>query len=116
MADAIWTGTPHPEEAWEWVKFLGSPACQNIIGEFAVVFPATPEATELAISTHAENGLDVSAYVDIATEEQTSLYPVTYHGSEVLSIIDAAIDRIFLGTEDIQPILEQANNEVRSLF
>jgi ABC-type glycerol-3-phosphate transport system substrate-binding protein len=30
LADSIWVGTQHPEEAWQWVKFLASPECQNI--------------------------------------------------------------------------------------
>ncbi len=116
VADAIWTGTDNPEEAWEWVKFMGSRECQDLIGQQAVVFPAIPESTTIAQETHARNGVDVSAYIDIATPDQTFLNPVTYHGSEGLSILNAAFDRIFLGTEDIQPILAEANEEVKSLF
>ena len=24
LADSIWSGTEHPEEAWEWVKYAAS--------------------------------------------------------------------------------------------
>jgi multiple sugar transport system substrate-binding protein len=116
VADAIWTGTDNPEEAWEWVKFLGSRECQDIIGGMGIVFPAIPESTAIAKEAHAANGMDVSAYVDIATPEQTFLNPVTYHGSEVLSIINPAFDRIFLGNDPIEPILSEANAQVKSLF
>jgi multiple sugar transport system substrate-binding protein len=116
VADAIWTGTDNPAEAWEWVKFLGSRECQDLIGQQAVVFPAIPESTAIAQETHQAKGVDVSAYVDIATPDQTFLNPVTYHGSEVLSIVNAAFDKIFLGTDDVAPILKQANDEVRALF
>ena len=52
----------------------------------------------------------------MATPDQTFLYPVTYHGSEVLSIINPALDRIFLGTEEIGPILKEANDQIKALY
>lgn len=33
LADSIWSGSENQDEAWEWVKFLGSPDCQSIVGE-----------------------------------------------------------------------------------
>ena len=33
LSDAIWAGTPHKEEAWKWVKFLGSAECQDLVAE-----------------------------------------------------------------------------------
>ena len=33
LADSIWVGSKHQEEAWKWVKFLGSEEGQNIIAE-----------------------------------------------------------------------------------
>src|SRR5262249_47760571 len=40
LADAIWVGTKHRPQAIKWVNFLGSTACQSIVGTHAVVFPA----------------------------------------------------------------------------
>ena len=116
VADAIWSQSKRKEEAWEWIKFMGSRECQDIIGQQAVVFPSIPAATDIAVEAHAARGVDVSAFTDIATEDQTFLYPVTYNGSEVESIITATFDRIFLGTDDIAPMLEAANDRVKSLF
>ena len=42
LADSIWAGSKNQAAAWKWVEFLGSPDCQNIVGEKAVVFPAIP--------------------------------------------------------------------------
>ena len=75
LADAIWMGTPHKEEAWKWVKFLASPECQNIVGNAAVVFPAIPEATDRAVAAHKKNGVDVSAFTSYLEEKRTFLYP-----------------------------------------
>jgi ABC-type glycerol-3-phosphate transport system substrate-binding protein len=48
LADSVWVGSQTKPAAVKWVEFLGSPECQNIVGEKAVVFPAIPEATEKA--------------------------------------------------------------------
>ncbi len=42
LADSIWVGSKNKPAAAKWVEFLGSPDCQNIVGEKAVVFPAIP--------------------------------------------------------------------------
>ena len=42
LADSIWVGSQNQDAAWEWVKFLGSAECQNIVGAAGVVFPAIP--------------------------------------------------------------------------
>lgn len=63
LADSIWEGTDHPEEAWEWVKFLASIECQRIVGEHAVVFPAIPEAADVALETLEGRGIDASAFM-----------------------------------------------------
>ena len=31
LADSIWVGSKHQEEAWKWVKFLASPEAQKIV-------------------------------------------------------------------------------------
>ncbi len=56
LADSIWTGSKHQDEAWKWVQYLGSAECQAIVGEAGVVFPARPEATKLAEEAHKAKG------------------------------------------------------------
>lgn len=116
IADAIWSGSKHPDEAWQWVKFVGSPDCQNLIGGTGVVFPAIPAATDISVGVHQKQGVDVQPWLSVATPDQTFLYPVTDHGSEVLSIINPAIDQIFLGNDDIAPILKDANDKIKALY
>jgi multiple sugar transport system substrate-binding protein len=57
LADSIWAGSKHQEEAWRWVKFLASPEAQKIVASYGIVFPAVPEATEIA-----KTRMDVSAF------------------------------------------------------
>ena len=117
LADGIWAQSPNVEEAWEWVKFMGSADCQNIVGSYAVVFPAIPEAVEITLNTHAEAGRDVQAFVDEAQNpDGLFLYPITDYASAITDIMAAAMQQILLRQGDIQGILEEANEQVNALF
>jgi multiple sugar transport system substrate-binding protein len=62
LVDSIWVGTPHPEEAWQFVKYLASEECANIVGDSGVVFPAQQSGIDRALAAHAAKGADVSAF------------------------------------------------------
>ncbi len=117
LADSIWAGSKHQEEAWKWVKFLASPEAQKIVGSYGIVFPAIPEATEIAKTRMAEKGVDVSAFVEEAKDPQGTFFlPITDHGSDVVRILRASFDSIFLGGADVKTNLKAANQEIHSLF
>lgn len=117
LSDAIWSGSEQKEAAWQWVKFLGSAECQNIIGEQGVLFPAIPEATEKARAKFAERGLDVSAFIEVATPEQTFPYPMTDRGSEIRAIMRSAVQEALSDEEsDVAAILKSANQTVNTLL
>ncbi|MCB9078626.1 MAG: sugar ABC transporter substrate-binding protein [Anaerolineaceae bacterium] len=118
LADSIYIGTPHQEEAWEWVKFLASPTCEDIVGGYAVVFPAVQSGVDKALAAHEANGLDVSAFTEEALDpEGTFLFPVADHASEISTIMTQTEEEIYLGqTDDVAGALKTANDEVNALF
>ncbi len=117
LADSIWVGTDNQDAAWEWVKYLGSPACQDVVGAYAVVFPAIPEAVNIAEAAYEENGVDVSAFTDLTEiEGATFLFPVTDYASQVSEIMTSTMQSILLGQEDAATALPAANEEINDLF
>lgn len=117
LADSIWVGSKHQEEAWKWVKFLASPEAQKIVGGYGVVFPAIPEAAEISEKKMAEKGADVSAFVDEAKAPQGTFFlPISEHASDSVRILRANFDAIFLEGADVETTLKAANKEVNSLF
>ena len=117
LADSIWVGSKHKEEAWKWVKFLASPEAQKIVGQHAVVFPAVPEATEIAKKQFAEKGVDVSAFLEEATDPNaTFLFPITDHASDINKILSATFDSIYLNGAPAATALKAASQEVNALF
>jgi multiple sugar transport system substrate-binding protein len=117
LADSIYVGTKHQEEAWQWVKYLASAECQNIVGESGVVFPAIPEAATKSLKARTDKGIDVNAFVDQANEEGgTFLFPITDFGGQIATIMTEAMDKVGLGEGKAADILPKANDEVNSLF
>jgi len=117
LADSIWVGSKHQEEAWKWVKFLASPEAQKIVARFAVVFPAIPEAAEISMKGMAAKGADVSAFVEEAKQpDGTFFLPISEHASDVVRILRANFDAIFLEGADVEKTLKAANKEVNALF
>lgn len=116
LADSIWSGSKNQEAAWKWVKFLGSSECQTIVGKSGVVFPARPEGVEAAIAKHQADGLDVSAFTDLAKPKTTFPFPVTDYGNEIDTIVKSALQKLMLNQGDPAEILKSANDEVNNLF
>jgi multiple sugar transport system substrate-binding protein len=116
LADSIWAGTKHKEAAWQWVKFLASPACQNLVGEQAVVFPAIPGASDIAAKKFQAKGVDTSAFTVQVKDKTTLLYPITDHAAEIEAIMQPAMDSIMSFKADPQEALSEATQKVNALF
>ncbi len=114
LADSITAASEHQQEAWEWVKYMASADCQNVIGEGAVVFPAIPDATKVAQAAHEANGVDVSAFTVHVDDGTTFLFPITREASEIQRIMGNAIDSVMRGEGDAQTIID-ANDEINGL-
>jgi len=117
LADSIWVGSKHQEEAWQWVKFAASPTCADIVGATGVVFPAIKSGVDASLAKRKADGHDVSAYTTEALDPNvTFLFPITDHGSEITSIMDPVMQSIMLGQAKAADALKAANDQVNALF
>ncbi len=115
LADSIWAGTDNPAAAAAWVEYLGSAACQDVVGEAGVVFPAVPSATEKAQAAFADRGIDVEPFLVHVNEGTTFLFPITDYASQITNIMQPAVDAVFSGQADPSS-LDEANAQVNALF
>ena len=115
LADSISASTEHPDEAWEWVKFLASPECQNLVAEEGVVFPAIPEAAATVEDVRADQGVDVSAFTVHVEDGTTYLSPIADYAADRNAIMVPAMEAVFTGS-DTAETLGEANSEVNDLF
>ncbi|GAA4564396.1 ABC transporter substrate-binding protein [Planotetraspora kaengkrachanensis] len=117
LADSIYAGTQHKDEAWKWVSFLGSAECQDLIAQNAVVFPAITTSADKAMAAHKAAGRDVSAFVEEANDPQgTFLYPITDNAAKVEQLVLAAYESVMLGKATASTALPAVNTEVNNLF
>lgn len=115
LADNIFVGTSHPEEAWEWVKYMGSVECQEIVASYAVVFPAIPSATEKAVAAMGELGIDVAPFYVHIENGTTFTFPIVDRKSQVDELLNPAFDNIMAGNQPASS-LSSVNDQVLSLF
>jgi multiple sugar transport system substrate-binding protein len=117
LADSIWIGSKHKEEAWKWVKFLASAESEKTVGTFGVVFPAVKAGVDNALAAYKAKSMNVSAFTDLATGKGTTfVYPVLDNGVKVSEIMTQAFDTIFLGKGEVAATLKAANAKVNALF
>jgi multiple sugar transport system substrate-binding protein len=117
LSDAIYAGTKHKEEAWQWVKYLASTDCQDIVAEKAVVFPAIRSSSDKALAAFSAKGQDVTVFVEQAKAQGgTFLLPITENSARVAEVVQGALDAVWLGQKDAAGALGAANTEVNALF
>jgi multiple sugar transport system substrate-binding protein len=117
LSDAIYAGTKHKEQAWQWVKFLGSSGCQDLVAKNAVVFPALKEATDKALAAHEAKGQDVHVFTDEAKAPGGTFFlPITDHGNEISQNVQDTIQSIILGQSDAATALKKSNDTVNAMF
>lgn len=115
LGDSISAQTDAPEQSARWVRFLCSDACQTIIGNEGVVFPARPAGTAAAVKAFARKGFDVKPFTDLVDNRYTVLFPVTRNGAEILSIMQPAMDSVYIGSRPVSSLTE-ANRRINRLF
>jgi multiple sugar transport system substrate-binding protein len=115
LADSVWVGSKNQPAAMKWVEYLGSPDCQNIVGEKGIVFPAIPSATDKAKAAFKAKNIDVSSFTVHIDEKTTFLFPITDYASQIEGIMHPAMDAVANGKNEPSSLTE-ANNEVNALF
>ncbi|MBE1876328.1 ABC transporter substrate-binding protein [Myceligenerans pegani] len=115
VADSISASSDKQDAAWQWVQFLGSTDCQDIVAEHAVVFPAIPESADAALAAFEEKGWDVSAFFAYEEEGRTFLPPITLRAGEVNAVASVAFEDIALGNADADS-LTAANDEINRIL
>jgi multiple sugar transport system substrate-binding protein len=117
LSDAIYAGTKHKDEAWKWVKFLGSTDCQDLVAANAVVFPAITTSTDKALAAHQAKNHDVHVFTDEAKAPGGTFFlPISDHGNEISQTVADAIQSVVLGKADAASALKKANDQVNALF
>ena len=115
LADSVWVGSQNKAAAVKWVEYLGSAACQDVVGSQGVVFPAVPSATDKAEAAFKERGIDVAPFLVHVKDGTTFLFPITDFASQINNIMNPAVDAVLTG-QAAPDSLTAANDQVNGLF
>jgi multiple sugar transport system substrate-binding protein len=115
LADSIWVGSKHKEQAWKWVKYLGSADCQGVIASYGVVFPAIKGMADKAVEVQKGKGVDTNAFLEMS-KATTFLAPMAENGSQVDQVMKTTMQTILMGKAEAAPALKEANSQVNALL
>lgn len=89
LADSIWVGSKNQEAAWQWMKFMATPAAQETVGKYGVIYPAVPAGAQRSVDTQREQlGVNPQPFLNEAkTPGVTYPFLITEHGPQVDSIM-----------------------------
>lgn len=108
--------TEHPEESYEFIRFLTSTASQEEFGANSFDIMANVEANE-NLMEHAD--LDETGHMiyEMAHEnlEVTILTPTPLDAPDFHNLVNSEIDRAFLGEKSAQEALDDAQQSVENL-
>ena len=90
-------GSKHQEEAWKWVKFLGSEEGQKIIAELWRCLSGDQKRRGTGAAGHEQERRRRFALSQRGNRsEVTFLFPIADHSADVLRVTKVAIDAILL--------------------
>lgn len=112
--------TPHPDEAWQWLRFLATPFYTLQFMRTGLWLPSqTSQITEEGLAEWITEGIHPANYVDFVTEYLpqygfTFRVPAGYTEAE-LNFLNPAFDAMANGTpaeEALPPAVQQANEVI----
>jgi multiple sugar transport system substrate-binding protein len=101
LADHISAQTKHPNEAWKFVKFIGSKEAQDVLAESGTVFPISKISIPKFINYYKHLGVDPTVFVN-EYEAETVTPPVTENYADWVQVWYRTMGFIFSGEMDLQ--------------
>lgn len=108
LSNVISANTKHPEEAWQFVKFLGGKEANEIWAKSGVVIPARMDVLDTWKETHPN--LNLQAYIDEL--EYSIVYPTSKNTPKWNDIEINYIKQIWAGKISVEDGLEKIREEM----
>ena len=107
--------TKHPEEAWQWVRFLSTPFYQTQFCKIGLWLPSQKALmTEAGLKNWITEGVHPKDYVKIATEYLPKYGHILYQPvgwPEAAQIITPVLQKVWVGDATAEQVLAAAVTE-----
>ncbi|WP_112138846.1 ABC transporter substrate-binding protein [Glycomyces dulcitolivorans] len=108
-ANTVYTGSQHPDETWDWISWMGTVECQTAAGVEGTFLPSIPEALQATVEAQAEQGVDLSSFVQAMEDGVPYPAPPTVHGQELVDTLQPMFEAYFTGERDADVFTEAAD-------
>ncbi|MGW1777719.1 ABC transporter substrate-binding protein [Streptomyces sp. NPDC002143] len=118
LADSVTKGAHNKAGAKKWVAYLASDACQQVVGKYGIVFPATPAGTQAAVAAYEKKGLDVSAFTEPVADKKASRtfsYPITNYAADVYALMHPAMEDVYGNGAPVSG-LDEVNSQINFIL
>ncbi|QNE35251.1 ABC transporter substrate-binding protein [Leifsonia shinshuensis] len=115
LADSITKNAANKPGAAKWVAYLASPACQNVVGQQGIVFPAAKSGTLNAIAAYKARGIDVTPFTKQVADKTTFSFPITNYAADVAALMVPAMQNVYANGAPVST-LTTTNKQIDQLF
>ncbi|MER7789294.1 sugar ABC transporter substrate-binding protein [Streptomyces sp. NPDC097640] len=118
LADSITKNARNKRGAEKWVKYLSSNECQQTVGRYGIVFPATPDGTNAAVAAYKKKGIDVTAFTRAVADKKDSTtfsFPITDYAADVYALIRPAMQDVYANDAPVSG-LDKTNDQINFIL
>lgn len=118
VAMVIPKGSPHPNEAWEFLKYLGGLAGQSFFGS-ATIGRGIPAIKSIAESSVFINRQLPPEHIDVLLEAADKYaYPLRLHPRyyDILAILDVSLDELWIGKKTAKQITKEIKPKIDAIL
>jgi multiple sugar transport system substrate-binding protein len=112
LSNVIWSGTQHPAEAWEFLKFLGGEAAATILAQSGTVIPAYQGMQQAWVEAIPE--MDLQVFIDAI--DYAVPYPTAAKGMEWNDKVNAAFTEAWNSNITIDDACKMAAEEANAVL
>jgi multiple sugar transport system substrate-binding protein len=112
LSNVMWSGTEHPAEAWEFLKFLGSETAATILAQSGTVIPAYQGMQQAWVEAIPE--MDLQVFIDAI--DYAVPYPTAAKGMEWNDKVNAAFTEAWNSNITIDDACKMAAEEANAVL
>jgi multiple sugar transport system substrate-binding protein len=112
LSNVIWSGTEHPAEAWEFLKFLGGETAATILAQSGTVIPAYQGMQQAWVEAIPE--MDLQVFIDAI--DYAVPYPTAAKGMEWNDKVNAAFTEAWNSNITIDDACKMAAEEANAVL
>jgi multiple sugar transport system substrate-binding protein len=112
LSNVIWSGTQHPAEAWEFLKFLGGETAATILAQSGTVIPAYQGMQQAWVEAIPE--MDLQVFIDAI--DYAVPYPTAAKGMEWNDKVNAAFTEAWNSNITIDDACKMAAEEANAVL